>query len=138
MNQADLINQTFMHMARQGKPAFSGYTYDTTGTVKTGLVCSYRGPGGTKCAVGFWIPDDKYNKNLEGQNALGVEHVLPEELQEHMDLLQILQSNVHDNMENWESPDNMLSVMREVAEFREVTLDPAIEPTLRANWKGLN
>lgn len=28
--------------------------------------CMYRGPGDRKCAVGMFIPDDKYLQNMEG------------------------------------------------------------------------
>lgn len=31
------------------------------------LTCQYRGDGGTKCAVGFLIPDDEYNSDIEGE-----------------------------------------------------------------------
>lgn len=32
-------------------------------------MCQYRGLRGKKCAVGWLIPDNKYNKSLEGRSA---------------------------------------------------------------------
>lgn len=32
--------------------------------------CLYRGPNGTKCAIGVSIPDSLYNPNLEGKSGL--------------------------------------------------------------------
>lgn len=31
--------------------------------------CLYRGPNGRKCAVGMFIPDDKYSERMEGKSA---------------------------------------------------------------------
>ena len=42
---------------------FPSYDPDYGGT------CYYRGPNGTKCAIGHLIPDDKYDPDFEGQNA---------------------------------------------------------------------
>lgn len=36
--------------------------------------CRYRGPNGAKCAVGFLIPDDRHNADIECKNA-GTEEV---------------------------------------------------------------
>jgi hypothetical protein len=33
--------------------------------------CAYRGENGTKCALGFFIPDDLYSENIEGTSLLG-------------------------------------------------------------------
>ena len=32
-----------------------------------GAGCRYRGPDGKRCALGYMIPDEIYNKNLEGK-----------------------------------------------------------------------
>lgn len=34
--------------------------------------CLYRGPNGTKCAVGCLIPDDLYHEDMEGSSGAGV------------------------------------------------------------------
>lgn len=35
-------------------------------------VCLYRGPNGKKCAVGMFIPDEKYSPSMENKSALGL------------------------------------------------------------------
>lgn len=42
------------------KKEFKGYSYN----LEKGL-CMYRGPNGTKCAIGCFIPDDAYNSAFE-------------------------------------------------------------------------
>lgn len=37
-----------------------------------GLGCAYRGENETKCAVGLFIPDEKYKKNFEGYGVVGI------------------------------------------------------------------
>lgn len=34
----------------------------------TGIMCMYRGPAGTKCAVGILIPDETYRMDFEGMD----------------------------------------------------------------------
>lgn len=41
---------------------------------KKNVGCVYRGPGGTKCALGHLIPDEKYNPTLEDITLTGVLH----------------------------------------------------------------
>lgn len=33
------------------------------------ITCAYRGQNGAKCAVGMFIPDNKYSKRMEGKTA---------------------------------------------------------------------
>jgi hypothetical protein len=35
--------------------------------------CLYRGPNGTKCVIGYFIPDKYYSSKLEGKNVYSVE-----------------------------------------------------------------
>lgn len=35
----------------------------------SGHTCAYRGNNNARCWIGWSIPDEKYNKNLEGENA---------------------------------------------------------------------
>jgi hypothetical protein len=37
--------------------------------------CVYRGPEGSKCAIGWLIPDDAYDPNMDAYNANGVTDV---------------------------------------------------------------
>ena len=66
-------------------------------------ICMYRGSGGNKCVVGYFIPDEKYSKEMEGRNVCcePVERALGE-LSVYNDLLSDLQS-IHDNILNWDS-----------------------------------
>lgn len=40
--------------------------------------CLYRGPGGTKCAFGFLIPDELYKPSMEGKSASSAVEQFPE------------------------------------------------------------
>lgn len=69
-------------------------------------VCMYRGPNGTKCAVGALIPDEAYSEDME-QNILSVlveidefSAVLPPILLENVTFFQGLQ-HIHDDELNW-------------------------------------
>lgn len=58
-------------------------------------MCLYRGPNGTKCAIGHLITDDKYTPDLEGENIYNRQGVLPKGVGEHIDFLLALQG-IHD------------------------------------------
>lgn len=47
-------------LVAQGKPSY-GLLFSSANT----MGCLYRGPGGTKCAAGHCIPDDKYTSSME-------------------------------------------------------------------------
>jgi hypothetical protein len=38
--------------------------------------CLYRGPNGTRCAIGCLIPNKLYRKGWEGKGAIGIEPIL--------------------------------------------------------------
>lgn len=40
--------------------------------------CAYRGKGGLKCAVGFLIPDDIYDKSMEGLEVRDIREKYPQ------------------------------------------------------------
>lgn len=53
---APLMKTAIRKVIAQGKRSFSqGY-------------CLYRGPDGTKCALGHLIPDELYTRDIEGKN----------------------------------------------------------------------
>ena len=54
-NQAD-FDFVMRSMIEQGRPSMGA------------LGCRYRGKGGTKCAAGFFIPDELYSGGLEGKS----------------------------------------------------------------------
>jgi len=41
------------------------------GKSENGAICLYRGPEGKKCAVGMFIPEDLYRKNMDTENGNG-------------------------------------------------------------------
>ena len=88
MNNQEFFDKTMEHLRKQGVPSARGAS------------CLYRGPEGTRCAIGFHIPDELYKPEMEGKgvgNLLGHHPELrplfkgvSEELMEELQLL-------HDN-----------------------------------------
>lgn len=63
-NQAEaqeIFNKVATHLLTQGKRS-----------VASDGSCMYRGPEGTKCAIGCLIEDDEYHPLLEGKGAYGL------------------------------------------------------------------
>jgi len=63
-NEIDLVKKIRDGFVAQGGPSFD---LERALTNKTGG-CMYRGPGGSKCAVGFLIDDAHYSPELEGKS----------------------------------------------------------------------
>lgn len=76
--------------------------------------CRYRGPEGSRCAVGVFIPDELYSRTMDTDNYTDVDNILKNypELQSSMplelDALKILQSihdgrskNIKQDLLNW-------------------------------------
>lgn len=59
MNKQEIFDKVYTELFKQGVPSVDPY-----GT------CLYRGPNGTKCAVGHLIPDELYDEKM---NKLGVD-----------------------------------------------------------------
>lgn len=55
MTDQEVFDTVAKHLHAQGKPAYS----EALGS------CMYRGPGGTKCAVGCLIPDEVYRNEMD-------------------------------------------------------------------------
>jgi hypothetical protein len=102
MELQEIFDRTVRHLHQQGGPAKTELVSRSSG--HTMQACAYRGRNGTKCAVGYWIPDDQYNGIIEGHALTGHDSLasplrrLPEELrtQDAVDLLRGLQT-AHDN-----------------------------------------
>ena len=74
------------HLRQQGKPS-----------VGPNGACLYRGPDGTKCAIGALIPDECYNESLfEGRGALTVSYHLGAK-HEDSQFFRRAQTELHDN-----------------------------------------
>lgn len=52
----EIFDYVFESVVKQGKPSRNN---------SNDCLCLYRGEGGTKCAIGFLIPDSKYKKAYE-------------------------------------------------------------------------
>jgi hypothetical protein len=65
-----------------------------------GPACLYRGPGGSRCAVGCLITDDEYDVAMDSGDdttviGLNDRHLLPDRLNPYVDMLSVLQG-LHD------------------------------------------
>lgn len=56
MNKQEIFDKAARHIKEQGAPAVNSKNH-----------CKYRDDEGRACAIGAFIPDDKYNSLLEGQ-----------------------------------------------------------------------
>lgn len=79
------------HLITQGTQAYA-----------SGEGCQYRGPNKTACAVGCLIPDDVYNRDMEGNTVTSVLREFPDLMEpiigHDIQLLVDLQQ-VHDNID---------------------------------------
>jgi hypothetical protein len=57
MTEQDIFDQALAGIRKQGRPSMDG-----------GGFCLYRGPGGTKCAVGHLLTDAEYERYMEGRS----------------------------------------------------------------------
>lgn len=64
--------------------------------------CMYRGEGGTRCAAGFWVPDDRWVPEMEGQVISSYAGHLSNEAAPHVRLISDLQHEVHDAVTSWD------------------------------------
>lgn len=58
----EIVEFVYDKLMIQGKRSYGQFPQSTT----PHTTCLYRGPGGTKCAVGWLIPDEVYDKYCEG------------------------------------------------------------------------
>ena len=59
LSRDDFVRETIRLLAEQGKKSVVEKDDGTR-------VCRYRGVNGRRCAIGFWVRDDKYSESLEG------------------------------------------------------------------------
>lgn len=105
MEAQTLFDTVAKHLLDQGRRAMAANASN----------CAYRSEDGCKCAVGVLIPDDVYDKSMEGMGIARLVDILDElempqalaqfiktELEPHLPLLMSLQS-VHDGFapEKW-------------------------------------
>lgn len=58
IDNQEFFDKTVEHLAQQGKRSFAA------GVI--GQMCAYRGKDNTRCAIGYWIPDELYKPEMEG------------------------------------------------------------------------
>ena len=80
--------------------------------------CRYRGPNGTKCAVGALIPDDQYDPTFEGSPVGAIQDDTPALEGLDFQLLSQLQ-NIHDLLPN---PQQWGAELRTVAKAHNLSI----------------
>lgn len=133
MTPQEIYDTVAKHLFTQGKR--SGEPTDSTA-----FSCMYRGPGGTKCAVGAIISDEVYNPDMEGQSVVGLfdpdataegGFELPAWMKENLSLLMALQ-DAHDYSWYWHATTSMKSRLQEVAQRHK--LSAAVLDDLKFEW----
>lgn len=128
MTPQEIFNKVATHLFTQGTRAMLDPECESG-------QCMYRGPNGSKCAVGVLIPDKLYRKNMETFTINGLlddeKVVLPAWMAENRELLWSLQST-HDRHLAWDSSMAMRRKLRGVAEVHG--LDDTILNGLSFAW----
>ena len=122
-----VFDATVSHLARQGGPSIKRNDGSWT--------CMYRGSQGRRCSVGFWIPDEAYDRRMEktpvteALNSKIVQAALPEPMRTKriLSLLESLQQ-AHDAHYHWEEKDGanvwntkaMFHALRAIAHKRKL------------------
>ena len=104
----------------------------------SGEDCRYRGSDGSKCAVGFLIPDELYVWRMEGDSLSGLCDHFPDVcakagIKKHNDILKCLQ-HMHDSPSTWKSQDNFVRRARRIADLYNLTV-PEIANTYQPKAK---
>jgi hypothetical protein len=85
--------------------------------------CVYRGPNGTKCAVGHLIPDEIYNDDMEGLNVKSLSGIdgVPEYFRDNkiLKFLSDLQM-LHDDIDSWH---NIRKSLKKFAKNRKLKVN---------------
>lgn len=127
MEAQEIFDTVAKHLFKQGQRAT-----DPDG----GVMCSYRGANGTKCAVGVLIPDELYDAVMEGKTLDGLISctmvALPDWMMEHWTLLGWLQDE-HDLESNWRDSVTMKLALRHAADGCGVNAD--VLNNLRFAWE---
>lgn len=105
MTPQEIFDTVARHLFAQGTRA---YNENIAG-------CQYRGPCGTKCAVGCLIPDEAYDPEMEGRSVDSLISGFPSWMQDNVGLLAWLQA-AHDRKESWDSEDALHSALATVAQ----------------------
>ena len=109
MTAQEIFNKVVTHLRNQ-KIKSVGLN---KGGIGENYICLYRGPNGTKCAVGCLIPDNVYQQKFEGHKVVYLATNYPEiEKLIHGNEILIAQlQGIHDynRYEDWEDDFNILA-----------------------------
>jgi hypothetical protein len=115
MKSQEIFNKVAVHLIKQGIASHD----QVSG-------CLYRGPNGTKCAVGAIMPDSVYRKGMEtsGIGALIQNFKLPNWIIDNENLLSELQM-VHDNRAATDYEGHLLpfDIQDLVRDLREIAVE---------------
>ncbi|MGQ7794513.1 hypothetical protein ACUN0C_19080 [Faunimonas sp. B44] len=120
-NRQEAFDFVVRHLFKQGERA-----------VAEGGGCLYRGPDGTKCAVGCLIPDELYTPRLEGNSVF----MLPQRVLDQLpapSLLNELQI-AHDDPTNWWNPTRLRYHLTVIAQHWALNTDALEEAYNNATW----
>ncbi len=93
MSKQKIFEKVITHLIKQG-----------VRSVSPDIGCLYRGPNGTKCAIGCLLTDKIYSSDMESNNVSGLisdfRNMLPKYIVENEEFLSELQ-HLHDDYHNW-------------------------------------
>jgi hypothetical protein len=102
MEAQEIFETVWNHFVVGGAPR----SYDET---RTNGTCLYRGPNGSKCAVGVLLTDNEYSLDMDGSiggdtdvGSLARRGALPGRLMGHIPLLAALQAHHDDAMSDFD------------------------------------
>jgi len=127
-NTQEVFDYVIGQLVRQGGRSVSA----------SGTDCRYRGSDGSKCAVGFLIPDELYVWRMEGDSISGLCEHFPDlcakaGIKKHKDILNGLQY-MHDSLSTWQNQDSFSHKARRIADLYNLTV-PEIAYTYQPKAK---
>lgn len=118
MNNQQFFDITAKHLFEQGVQAVDNHDN-----------CKYRGPNGTKCAVGVHIPDELYDPMMDdGNTCLSTVTQKVPQLQAVRPRLIASMQSAHDTARNWTTSETMRAALRRLA--KDYDLDGSIVDSL--------
>lgn len=116
MSKQKIFEKIIKHLIKQ---KVRSYDYCDIG-------CVYRGPNGTKCAVGCLLTDKIYRSDMEGNNIRGVisiyKYYLPKYIIDNEDFLSDIQF-LHDEKINWNKNGLKRLVIKDFAKRHNLSID---------------
>ncbi len=128
MTPQEIFDKVCVHLFTQRTPAMND-----------GGDCLYRGPDGTRCAVGALIPDDVYEERIEFKDVYGIrEWLIEKKLFRFSDvgLLKELQ-DVHDCWPLGSAlapPESLATQLRDVAEDHDLDDSILTDELVGVEW----